>query len=81
VCSRSRVGLVTVHDLEGARGVIAEHVKRPRLVVRPNDRLYVVLQEMTLLGQRMVPVVEERKVVGVVTVHGVLKAILGRSEK
>ena len=77
--SGALAGLVAQQDLEGAKGRVSDYLKRPRLVAKPSERLYAVLREMSLMRQRAVPVVnEDGEVVGIVTVHSVLKALVAK---
>ena len=53
---------------------VKEIVRKPKLVAKPEEKLHVILHEMIILGQRVVPVVDEAdRAIGVITLKGVLK--------
>ena len=75
------LGVVEKQSLKGAVGDVVAFTKQPVIVARPEDKLHVILEEMTLLNRRLVPVVDEKRhVKGVVSVQTILRALSSSRE-
>lgn len=80
------IGVVTDRDLvlrvlaegrDGERTRVAAVMSMPAITVAPSDSFETVLQRLRKHGLRRLPVVEKRRLVGMITLDDVLVALAG----